>query len=115
MTCASPQCKREWHRRKCAQWNRQNREYFRANYLQGKLHGAASGTKGRKRLRSTLPLEAVQDVMSIEQLIIIEYFGALLLRRFQEVIRVQANRKTHNLSQLLAEAPPRADGHGPWP
>ena len=37
MTCGDPGCKREWHRKKCADWNRKNAEYFRANYLQKKL------------------------------------------------------------------------------
>ena len=41
MTCGDPRCKREWHRKKCAEWNRKNEDYFRANYLQKKLDGLA--------------------------------------------------------------------------
>jgi hypothetical protein len=36
-TCADALCKREWHRRKCAQWNKSNPDYFKSNYLQKKL------------------------------------------------------------------------------
>jgi hypothetical protein len=111
MTCGTPQCKRQWHRRKCAQWYKDNRDYFRANYLQKKLDAAVSDAQGPKALRSKLPLEAVQEVIGIQQLIIIEYFGAHLLRRFQEVIRMQAVKMTHNLRRLPREAYSRADGH----
>lgn len=111
MTCGSPECKRQWHRRKCARWYKDNREYFRANYLQKKLDAAVSDAQGPKPLRSKLPLEAVQEVIGIQQLIIIEYFGAHLLRRFQEVIRMQAIEMTHNLRRLPLEAHSRVDGH----
>ena len=111
MTCGSPQCKRQWHSRKCAQWYKDNRDYFRANYLQKKLDAAVSDVQGPKPLRSKLPLEAVQEVIGIQQLIIIEYFGAHLLRRFQEVIRMQAIKMTHNLRRLPLEAHSRVDGH----
>ena len=36
-TCGNPECQREWHRKKCAEWNKKNEEYFRTNYLQNKL------------------------------------------------------------------------------
>ncbi|NIM58976.1 MAG: hypothetical protein GTO16_08555 [Candidatus Aminicenantes bacterium] len=100
MTCGDDQCKREWHRKKCKEWNRNNADCFRSNYLAKKLNavtecGEASETSKKlkpkiksivvpgSRLKSGLPLSYVQEVIGIEHLIIIEYFGQLLVRRFQ--------------------------------
>ncbi|MFH1628442.1 MAG: hypothetical protein ABIE47_06930 [Pseudomonadota bacterium] len=100
MTCGDPRCKREWHRRKCAEWNRKNAEYFRANYLQKKLDtlsqakGRARFSPVRSRYPSGLPRERVQEVMGIEPFVIIEYLVQLLLRRFQELIRVEVAVRT---------------------
>lgn len=94
-TCADPHCKKEWHRKKCAQWNRKNPEYFRSNYLHKKLEGVsgAEGVAGvrpvKSRFPSGLPQRKVQEVMGIKQFVIIEYLVQLLLRRFQELIRVK--------------------------
>jgi hypothetical protein len=99
-TCADPYCKKEWHRKKCAQWNRKNTEYFRANYLQKKLD-ALSERKGvagvcpvRSRSPSGLPQRKVQEVIGLKAFVIIEYLAQLLLRRFQEVIRVKVPVRT---------------------
>lgn len=91
MTCADPECKRQWHRKKCAEWNKKNADYFKANYLQKKWDAAAQPgdiCKAKSRLKSGLPLEFVQEVISVQHLIILEYFGQLLFRRFQEVIDI---------------------------
>jgi hypothetical protein len=99
-TCADPYCKKEWHRKKCAQWNRKNTEYFRANYLQKKLD-ALSERKGvagvcavTSRSPSGLPQRKVQEVIGLKAFVIIEYLAQLLLRRFQEVIRVKVPVRT---------------------
>jgi hypothetical protein len=99
-TCADRHCKKEWHRKKCAQWNRKNTDYFRANYLQKKLD-ALSERKGvagvcpvRSRSPSGLPQRKVQEVIGIKQFVIIEYLAQLLLKRFQEVIRVKVPVRT---------------------
>jgi hypothetical protein len=100
MTCGDPRCKREWHRKKCADWNRKNAEYFRSNYLQKKLDtlnqakGSARFFPVKSRFRSGLPQEKVQEVIGIEPLVIIEYLVQLLLRRFQELIRVKVAVRT---------------------
>ncbi len=79
---------------------RNNSDYFRSNYLAKKLNaitecGEASETSKtlksksksivvpRSRLKSGLPLSYVQEVIGIEHLVIIEYFGQLVVRRFQ--------------------------------
>ena len=85
-TCADAQCKREWHRRKCAQWNKDNADYFKSNYLQKKLEATLAC---KSRFRSGLPLVFVQEVIGLQPLVILEYLVQHLLRRFQEVIRVK--------------------------
>lgn len=111
MTCGASSCKREWHRRKCVQWNRANPEYFRANYLQKKLDAAASDPEALKGpLRSGLPCEQVQEVIGLQALIIVEYFTGLLLRRFQEVIRVQLPVNIEQLGPQPSWVCSRGDG-----
>lgn len=102
-TCGDPQCKREWHRKKCAEWNGKNADYFKSNYLQKKLDAATQCGKllktcqfrsniskpPKSRRKSGLPLQYVQEVIGIQHLIIIEYLAQLLTKCFQEVIRVQ--------------------------
>ena len=105
-TCGDALCKREWHRKKCSEWNRKNADYFRSNYLQKKLEEATAAKKTSKilpvksRLNSGLPHSFVQEVIGIEHLIIIEYFGQLLIGRFQEVLRGQLIVNTEQLSGL---------------
>ena len=115
MTCGDPRCRREWHRRKCAVWNRENRDYFKTNYLQKKVDTALTSGKPRKtsppqsRLKSGLPLPYVQEVIGIQHLIIIEYFGQLLFQRFQEVIKGQVIVNTRQVSRVVGVGSSRCD------
>ena len=94
-TCGGARCKREWHKRKCKEWNDKNTDYFRAIYLARKLDAFSCTERSstplhpKPQFNSALPHEVVQEVFSIKHLIIIEYFGQLLLKRFQEVLRRQ--------------------------
>ena len=94
-TCGSSHCQRQWHRKMCRKWNRENADYFKANYLQKKLETATRCDRSSKnlpppsRFRTGLPQRYVQEVISIQHLVIIEYFSQLLYRRFQEVIARQ--------------------------
>lgn len=36
-TCGDPECQRQWHAKKCFEWNRKNRSIFQENYLNRKL------------------------------------------------------------------------------
>jgi len=105
-TCGDALCKKEWHRKKCSEWNKENADYFRHNYLQKKLEEATGSKKTSKifpvksRLNSGLPLSFVQEVIGIQHLIIIEYFGQLLFGRFQDVLRGQVIVNTGQLSEL---------------
>ena len=83
-TCGNLPCQREWHRRKCEQWNYNNADYFKDNYLDKKL--AVTGTP-RSRLKTGLPLCYVQQLIGTPQLIIIEYLSQLLIGRCQHLIR----------------------------
>ena len=105
-TCGDPECQRRWHKKKCAEWNRRNPDYFKSNYLQKKIIAATEtqrqspSLKLNHRLKSGLPLSYVQEVISIQHLIIIEYFGQLLFRRFQEVLRAQLTVMTGEIARL---------------
>jgi hypothetical protein len=124
MTCGDAECQRQWHRRACRAWNKNNAEYFRANYLQKKLDTASESAKASKStcaesdsalptkrpMSLALPLEVVQEVISIQQVVIIEYFGQLLVRRFQEALRRKLIVNTSKASQLLPLAISRGDG-----
>jgi hypothetical protein len=117
MTCGDPTCKREWHRRKCQQWNRANRDYFRANYLQKKLEAAQCDKSAKVHTRASperfsksgLPLQFVQEVIGVQHLIIIEYLAQLLMRRFQEVLRGQVVVTTGKIGQLPRKGFSRGD------
>lgn len=91
MTCGDPRCKREWHRKRCAEWNRKNADYFRTNYLQKKLEALPGrGTRGgHTRFPSGLLWEKVQEVIGIEHLVIMKYLVQLVLKRFQALISVK--------------------------
>jgi hypothetical protein len=105
-TCGDPVCQREWHRRKCEEWNRKNTDYFRANYLQKKINSVTPPANQLPsfqlncRLKSGLPLSYVQEVINIQHLVIIEYLGQLLFRRFQEVLKTQVTVITAKIERL---------------
>ena len=105
-TCGDADCQRRWHKKKCAEWNRRNPDYFKSNYLQKKIIAATEtphqipSLKLNNRLKSGLPLSYVQEVISIQHIIIIEYFGQLLFRRFQEVLRAQPTVITRKTGRL---------------
>ena len=114
MTCGDTRCKTEWHRKKCAEWNRRNSNYFRSNYLQKKLDAAgqdagtlktpaaknSTGWTLRSRMKTGLPLEYVQEVIGIHELIIIEYLAQLLNRRFTETMTGSFHTNTPQAHQI---------------
>ena len=74
-TCGTSHCKREWHRKMCRKWNRENADYFKANYLQKKLETATGRDRSSKNLppqslfKTGLPQRYVQEVISIQHLV----------------------------------------------
>lgn len=108
-TCGDPFCKKEWHRRKCSEWNRANSDYFKANYLQKKLDSQATTTPVKSRLKTGLPLERVQEVIGIKHIVIIEYLAQLLVQRFQDLIWRQVTVNTEQVVRLPREVFSRCD------
>ena len=91
VTCGRPACRRERHRKKCAEWNRNNPEYFKGNYLQ-KKRSQSTSTHSRDQdippsrgsspalLNSGIAPDEIKEVISPEQAVIIEYIVRQLLR-----------------------------------
>lgn len=133
-TCGKEECKRKWHAKKCAEWNKKNRSYFQAIYLGNKLESSKTPSQFDTHLppssnpdktapirppssRSTpqLPGDVIQDVIGVQPLIIIEYVVQLLVRSFKEVIRAQPVEIQREIGRLPGEGCLRSDRQGQWP
>jgi hypothetical protein len=93
-TCGDAACKKEWHRRKCAEWNKKNSEYAKTNALYRKIEAAKNPADSGQPAssggsRSLLPRGYVKEVIEVQLVVILEYLGQQLLRRLQEVIKRQ--------------------------
>jgi len=108
-TCGRPECKKEWHRRSCAKWNKKNSEYFRGRYLKNKMlnaecekaQGKAEGSLPAP-LCLGLPREEIQEAMGIKQAIIIDYIVKALVKYFQAKIKAQRTVKFVQMEQVPA-------------
>ncbi|MDA8083698.1 MAG: hypothetical protein M0024_08595 [Nitrospiraceae bacterium] len=81
-TCGRAECKREWHRKKCAEWNAEHTAHFKAIYLARKLTAcrddegdspkciAELAPPSQRKLK--LPRREVQEVTGAKLLVIIE-------------------------------------------
>ena len=108
MTCGEQACKREWHRRKCAEWNRENSELIKRERLVHKLKAVTAGSGQAKvtddappstappqsALRTEHLLPLAQEVIAAQIAVIIEYLLRHLKRRAQEVMRRQVTVNT---------------------
>jgi len=127
-TCGVVECQRKWHARKCAEWNRKNRAYFREIYLRGRLESFGSGPpeqssspcssrrindRPRRSSPLDLPQEVIQAVIEVKQLIIIEYIVRLLMRGVQEEIRTQLIEKHREIRRLSLSSISRGDSQKP--
>lgn len=126
-TCGALECQRKWHARKCAEWNRKNRAYFKEIYLRGRLESFGSDPPAQSPSCSScrindlsrrtsplkLPQEVIQEVIDVKQLIIIEYVVRLLTRSVQEVIRTQLVEKQKGIRRLPPLSISRGDGQEP--
>ena len=82
-TCGRSECRNEWHRRQCAQWNKKNKAYFKANYLLKKLEvldRPPEASIARPRIQLHLPRQDIQDVIGLKSLVIIEYMIEQILK-----------------------------------
>jgi len=108
-TCADPECKMEWHRRQCANWNKRNTEYFKANYLTMKLKKICASSDSQtkiyipqSRIKLALPRDEIQEVIKPEPLVIIEYLFEQMVRRYQSAIQAQL---AVNASKIIINPP----------
>lgn len=108
-TCGDPVCKREQHRRKCAEWNHRNGDSFKSNYLQKKFDSKSKKNQLRSRLKTGLPKNFVQEVIGVQHLVIMEYLAQLILLRFQDVINAQITGKTSQTGRLPRKKCSRCD------
>ncbi len=95
-TCRSRECQRELHKRTCKQWNNDNKNYFRANYLQNKIEKLKKSESDESdnmiKKHNADPerlLFEFQEEISAKVIVIIMYFSKLHEKRFQEKILPQ--------------------------
>jgi len=127
-TCGAVECQRKWHARKCAEWNRKNRAYFKEIYLRGRLESFGSvppaqspsscpscriNDPPRRSSPLDLPQEVIKEVIEVKQLIIIEYIVRLLRRGVQEVIKAQLIELQRESMRLLLSSVSRDDSQKP--
>lgn len=101
-TCGKKECKREWHRKKCAEWNRNNAAYFKANYLQEKLESrkpgktvpSAAPTSSPERLRCGIKSDEFQEVISPAQAVFVEYIIRLHIDTLINTLKIHAPNDT---------------------
>jgi hypothetical protein len=114
-TCGDKECQRQWHGKKCQEWNRKNRSYFQETYLEKCLasceppdrNGSPKPHDGAVSV--SLPAIPVQEVISVQQLIIIRYLLRQPIHRFQEVIKNQHAEINRNCRILPVIANSRGD------
>ena len=124
MTCGSSECQRQWHIRKCAEWNRDNRSCFQENYLKRRIESLVATPPEASPphipppepippFQPTPPLDyprrVVQEVIGSQQLIIIEYIVRLLKKDVQEVIWSQSIEMQKESVRLPPEVISRGD------
>jgi len=112
-TCGNAACQKEWHTRRCREWNKKNRAYFREIYLEKRLastQDVPEGTAPEPTPTPPLIPSRVQEVMSRQQLLIIGYLLRLSPYRLQEVINCQPFEILKNRQQVPLTDPARGDG-----
>lgn len=107
-TCGRAECRREWHRKKCAEWNGKHRAHYKAIYLGKKLAKCrdevpplVTELAPPGRIELEVPRREVQEVTGAKLLVVIEYFVQLLLKRVQEGKRAEVVENKAKNSQVL--------------
>jgi len=123
MTCGRAKCQREWHKKKCAEWNKKNTDYFKTNYLQKKIdtatqcRGDPEATLPGKhldkvpasRMQTGMPLEYVKELIGVQLVIIHEYLAQQLDRRWRKTIHAHYPCNVAASSRLPQKAFSRGD------
>lgn len=127
-TCGDEVCQKQWHAKKCREWNKRNPAYFYEVYLSKKLSVMKESTADdhqpptliRRRSDPSLPLPAtssplprdlIQEVIGTQAIVIIEYMVRLLLNSFQEKTRRQLLEIKGEIDQLPPVFISRGDSH----
>ena len=87
-TCG-PDCKKELHRRQCEGWNKNNKAYFKNDYLSKKLEKVTdqqTASTSRKipltrQTKPVLPIEIIVTEYGIKPAIIIQYLVAQIVNQ----------------------------------
>lgn len=111
-TCGAKDCQTKWRAKKCSEWNKKNKAYFKEIYLNKKLtaiNEADHQIVSFPLKSSQLPRKLIQEVIGAQQLVIIEYVNRLLLRSFKEVILSQLTGINKQPEELLYKEISRAD------
>jgi hypothetical protein len=114
-TCGDKECQRQWHAKKCREWNKKNIPYFQEIYLERCLasceppEGQVTAVPFDVAKSGSLPATSVQEVISVQQFVIIRYLLRQPTHRFQEVIGCQRAEITKNRRQLPGLANSRGD------
>jgi hypothetical protein len=89
-TCCK-ECQRQWHAKRCREWNRKNRRVSKENYLKNRLDLCVVPKPAPARgSPPQYPRAVVQEVIGEQLPVIIEYLLQQHRRGVQEVIRKQS-------------------------
>jgi hypothetical protein len=127
-TCGESECQRQWHRRQCAKWNKENRSYFQEIHLRRRLEALSARSPDPPSdpqappcpppmvppagpIPLDYPRDLVQEVIGAQQLVIVDYFLRLLLRGLQAAIKAQVIETAKEFRLLPAPSNSRDDGH----
>ncbi|MGM0656593.1 MAG: hypothetical protein ACQETR_14940 [Thermodesulfobacteriota bacterium] len=78
-TC-SAECRKELHRRQCERWNKKNKSYFKAIYLNKKLERSPPSSPGG---RLDLPCDVIVEEIGKRHLIILQYLIEQVVRHLR--------------------------------
>lgn len=87
-TCGKPGCRREWHRRACAKWHRENPHYDQYTRWVNRL---VKDNPPEQRGRHSDPLATInwalaRDEIGLKVSVLVEETGKVLLQRARDAI-----------------------------
>ena len=104
-TCGKEACKREWHTKKCAGWNKKNRSYFQAIYLSSKLESSKTSSQSDNRPPPSFNPERIRPITLPSSRSTLQLPGDVI----QDVIGVQPVEIQRKIDRLPCEGCLRSD------
>jgi len=80
--CHNPECKKKWHIKTCAKWNKKNSNYFKGIYVQKKIEAKLKSEK--IDLASHIKFEQLFKAFSTQQAIMIVCTICFYIKNFKE-------------------------------